>query len=71
MGPQLTAFPRTWFLGTLQYSYAMNGNGHIIVWRQGHIRAQYDQGDIEYVSLRLRGRRTGIRPGSSYHCAVL
>jgi hypothetical protein len=67
---QLTTFPQSW-LGTLLYSYAMNGNGYVIIQRHGHIREQYDQGDIEYVSLCLYGRRTGIRPGSSYHGTVL
>jgi hypothetical protein len=66
----VTTFPQSW-LGTLLYSYAMNGNGHVIIRRHGHIREQYDQGDIEYVSLCLYGRRTGIRPGSSYHGTVL
>jgi hypothetical protein len=59
----LTIFPQSW-LGTLLYSYAMDGNGHVIIRRHGHIREQYDQGDIEYVSLCLYGRHAGIRPGS-------
>jgi hypothetical protein len=67
---ELTTFPKLG-LGTLIYSYAMNGNGHVIIWRKGHILAQYDQGDIEYVTLCLYGRRTSIRPGSSYHGTVL
>jgi hypothetical protein len=62
----MTTFPQSW-LGTLLYSYAVNGNGHVIIRRHGHIGEQYDQGDIEHVSLCLYGRRTGIRPGSSYH----
>jgi hypothetical protein len=49
---KLTTFPQSW-LSTLLYSYAMNGNGHVIIRRHGHIREQYDQGDIEYVSLCL------------------
>jgi hypothetical protein len=67
---RVTTFPQSW-LGTLLYSYAMNGNGHVIIRRHGHIQEQYDQGDIEYVSLCLYGRRTHIRPGSSYHGTVL
>jgi hypothetical protein len=66
----MTIFPQSW-LGTLLYSYAMNGNGHVIIQRHRHIQEQYDQGDIEYVSLCLYGRRTHIRPGSSYHGTVL
>jgi hypothetical protein len=66
----VTTFPQSW-LGTLLYSYAVDGNAHIPIRRHGHIREQYDQGDIEHVSLCLYGRRAGIRPGSSYHGTVL
>jgi hypothetical protein len=66
----MTTFPQTW-LGTLLYSCAINGNGHDIIWRKGHVWEQYDQGGTMYVSLCLHGRRTGIPPRSSYHGTVL
>jgi hypothetical protein len=67
----VTTFPQTWLGTLLVYSHAINGNGHGIIWRKGHVLGQYDQGDTMYVSLCLYSSCTGIQPRPSYHSTVL